>query len=130
MEMQQVRVGSFSSFSDGDYKVFVVGKQEVGVFRIGDGLVAYENLCPHAGGPVCQGKVFNRVEEILTDEKKSEGLRFAGERHVICPWHGYEFNLETGCHPADKNIRLKPVPVEVRGDQIYLSVRVPADAGA
>jgi nitrite reductase/ring-hydroxylating ferredoxin subunit len=128
METQQVRVGSFSSFADGDYKIFVVGKQEVGVFRIGDRLVAYENICPHAGGPVCQGKVFNRVEEILTDEKKSEGLRFAGERHVICPWHGYEFNLETGCHPADKKIRLKPVPVELRGDQIYLNVRAPADA--
>lgn len=128
METHQVPVATLSNFADGDYKVFTVGTFEIGVFRIGDKVVAYENVCPHFGGPVCQGKVFNRVEEILTAEQKSDGLRFASERHVICPWHGYEFNLETGCHPADPNVRLKAVPVELRGDQIFLSVRAPAAA--
>ena len=61
---------------DGDYRVFAVDEFEVGIFRTGSKVLAYENVCPHAGGPVCQGKIFNQVEEIITPDKKSAGLRF------------------------------------------------------
>ena len=64
--MEEVAVGRFAEIADGDYKVFAVDEFEVGVFRIGDKLVAYRNWCPHAGGPVCQGKIFHQIEEALT----------------------------------------------------------------
>jgi nitrite reductase/ring-hydroxylating ferredoxin subunit len=41
---------------------------------------------------------------------------------LVCPWHGFEFNLETGCHPGDASVRLTPVKVAVRGGQIYVGV--------
>jgi nitrite reductase/ring-hydroxylating ferredoxin subunit len=31
------------------------GGTSIGIFRLDGVLHAYENLCPHAGGPVCQG---------------------------------------------------------------------------
>jgi nitrite reductase/ring-hydroxylating ferredoxin subunit len=49
-------------------------------------------------------------------------LRFGKQRHIVCPWHGYEFDLATGCHPGDPSMRLTPVPVAVRNGQIYISV--------
>lgn len=120
---EEVAVGALAELAEGDYRVYALDEFEVGIFRLGDKLVAYENVCPHAGGPVCQGKLFNRVEEGLMPDKKSAGLKFSERRHVVCPWHGYEFDLETGCHPGDPKMRLRPIKVDVREGCIY--VRVP-----
>ena len=118
--MSEIVVGALSDFEDGDYRVFAVDGLEVGVFRRGDRFVAYENRCPHYGGPVCQGRLFNRVEEIVMPDQTSRGLRFSAEQHIVCPWHGYEFSLETGHHPGDPRIRLRPVPVRVDTGQVYI----------
>jgi nitrite reductase/ring-hydroxylating ferredoxin subunit len=121
--MDEVSVGKLTDIADGDYRVFALESLEVGIFRTGSKVLAYENICPHAGGPVCQGKIFHQVEEIITPDKKSAGLRFGKQRHIVCPWHGYEFDLATGCHPGDASVRLTPVPVAVRDGKIYVSVK-------
>jgi nitrite reductase/ring-hydroxylating ferredoxin subunit len=118
--MNEVAVAAFSEFQDGDHRVFAVDEFEVGIFRLGDKIVAYENVCPHAGGPVCQGKIFRQVEEPLRPDKKSAGMRFSKRRNIVCPWHGFEYDLETGCHPGDPTVRLTPVKVAVRDGQIYV----------
>jgi nitrite reductase/ring-hydroxylating ferredoxin subunit len=121
--MDEVAVGRFGDLADGDYRVYAVDDFEVGIFRVGDRVVAYRNVCPHAGGPVCQGKIFHRIEEALAPDMKSLGLRHSKRRNVVCPWHGYEFDIETGCHPGDPNVRLTPVPVAVRDGEIFVEVR-------
>ena len=118
--MDEVAVGRLSDLPDGDCRIYSLDTIEVGIFRLGDRVIAYENVCPHAGGPVCQGKIFNRVEEVLAADMKSRGLRFSNDRHVVCPWHGYEFNIETGCHPGDQTVRLTPIPVDVRDGEIFV----------
>ena len=85
-------------------------------------LIAYKNACPHFGGPVCQGKVINRVEENLLPDKRSKGLRFSRDEHVVCPWHGYEFNLMTGKHPGDPKIQLTRIPVSIRDERVRLQI--------
>jgi nitrite reductase (NADH) small subunit len=120
--MSEIMVGNFSDFADDDYKVLDLGAMEVGIFRRGAKLVAYQNHCPHYGGPVCQGKIFPRVEEELLPDKTSKGLRFTTDKHVVCPWHGYEFNLDTGRHPGDPKMRLRAVPVSVRDDQVFVNL--------
>jgi nitrite reductase/ring-hydroxylating ferredoxin subunit len=121
--VEEVSVGRFADLADGDYKVFALDEFEVGVFRIGEKIVAYRNDCPHAGGPVCQGKIFYQIEEALTPDMKSAGLRHSKRRNVVCPWHGYEFDIETGRHPGDPNVRLAPVKVTVRDGEIYVEVK-------
>ena len=101
--MSEIAIAAFKDFQDGDYRVFAVDDFEIGVFRLGDRVIAY-------------------VEEALTPDKKSAGLRFSKRRNVVCPWHGYEYDLETGCHPGDPTVRLTAVKVEVRGGQIYIGV--------
>ena len=122
MSRDEVAVGALADLADGDYRILAIEDIEVGVFRVGDRIVAYENVCPHAGGPVCQGQIFNRVEELLTPDKKSVGLRFSTRRNIVCPWHGYEFDIETGCHQGDRAVRLKPVKVDVREGQIFIGL--------
>jgi nitrite reductase (NADH) small subunit len=121
--MDEVAVGALEDWADGDHRIFSIDELEVGIFRIGEKVVAYENNCPHAGGPVCQGKIFNRVEEALTPDKKSAGVKFSDRRQIVCPWHGYEFDVETGCHPGNARMKLRRVKVDVREGHIY--VRVP-----
>jgi nitrite reductase (NADH) small subunit len=120
--MSDIAVAKLNDLSDGDYRIYALDALEVGIFRLGDTVIAYENVCPHAGGPVCQGKIFHQVEELLTSDMKSAGLRFGKERHIVCPWHGYEFNLTTGRHPGDAAMRLTPVKVAVRDGAIYVSL--------
>src|SRR6516164_4756457 len=84
--MAEVSVAKLTDIADGDYRIFALDKIEVGIFRTGSKVLAYENVCPHAGGPVCQGKIFHQVEEVITPDKKSAGLRFGKQRHIVCPW--------------------------------------------
>ena len=105
--MNEIMVGELSEFTEGGYRVLRVDDFEFGIFRQGDRLVAYENHCPHDGGPVCQGKVIPRVEEELAPDQTSRGLRFAKSKNIVCPWHGWEFDIETGRHCGDPKYRLR-----------------------
>ncbi len=84
-------------------------------------LFAYENTCPHQGGPVCQGMVTPAVKELL-----NEGLAVVGndfdesDMRIVCPWHGYEFSIQTGVHPASEEYRLTAVEVEEVDGVIYV----------
>lgn len=121
--MAELYVGKASEFDERDRKIIAQGDLEIGVFRVDNEFYAYENNCVHQGGPVCQGKILNRVMEVLADDKTSRGLKFSEEDvHIVCPWHGYEYNLKTGRHPGDKNVRMKPYEVKVTDGDVYVIV--------
>ena len=107
-------IGELKEFADGDYRILRVDDFEFGVFRQGDRVIAYENSCPHDGGPVCQGKVIPRVEEELAPDQTSRGLRFAKRRNIVCPWHGWEFDIRTGQSWCD--------PTSIRARQFLVTV--------
>ena len=94
-----------------------IDQRTIGVFRVKNKVYAYENTCPHQGGPVCQGAILPRVVERLTSDQESAGFEFhEGDLHIVCPWHGFEFNIETGCHPGKPDVRLSSVAVkEIEG---------------
>ena len=103
--------------------VIDIGDTTVGIFRVGGKLFAYENTCPHMGGPVCQGLIIPAVREIVNDKQVSTGYAFdESEMRIVCPWHGYEFSIETGSHPAKQSIRLKRVVVEEEGGDVYVTL--------
>ena len=121
--MAELFVGKESEFEDRDRKIIAQGDLEIGVFRVNGDFYAYENNCVHQGGPVCQGKILNKVEEVLAEDKTSKGLKFSEtDVHIVCPWHGYEYNLKTGRHPGDKNVRLKPYDVKISDGEVYVIV--------
>jgi len=95
---------------------------EIGIFRVDGRLYAWENRCAHAGGPVCQGKLMNRVVERLDAGKRSLGDDFSDQLHIVCPWHGYEYDVRTGEHPADSRARLRRIDVEEHGGEILVRI--------
>jgi len=121
--LQEIFVAGVEEIGEGERRVVENDGMEIGVFRVGDGYFAWESNCPHQGGPVCQGRIMNRVDEVIGDDRRSHGYRFVEEDvHIICPWHGFEFNIRTGRHPGDPDTRLRGFEVVVRDGGIYVCI--------
>ena len=121
--MREVFVGDRGSLRDGA-RIFVdVDHTEIGVFEHRGELFAYENVCRHQGGPVCEGTVLGKVEAILGDDKVQLGERFSEESiHLICPWHGWEYDLRTGACATDPTVAIRKYEVYERDGELYVVV--------
>jgi nitrite reductase/ring-hydroxylating ferredoxin subunit len=123
LNSNRVRVASSSQIEDGGRLVLGVDDLEVGIFRVDGELCAFENRCPHAGGPVCQGTMLDGVKEILDDTGRSLGQTWdESDPRIVCPWHGYEFSLKTGAFPTLPHIQLRRIPVEEDGGDVYVRI--------
>ena len=117
------RVPGAASISEGEQRVVEVGGEEVGIFRVKGKLHAYLNRCPHQGGPVCTGLLVGRTElELAADKTVIREVRSTDDQHLACPWHGWEFNVETGVCFAAPKFRLRDVQVTTDGDDLVLSL--------
>ena len=84
-------------------------------------LHAYENRCRHQGGPVCTGEIIGRYEQVLRPDGTVAGERFADDEvRIACPWHGWEYDLETGECTADRRFKLRRLEVRVREGEAYV----------
>lgn len=97
---------------------------QVGVFRLGDGLYALENRCPHQGGPVCDGEVFRRLVAEVDKETGRVREFYAGDEHdiIACPLHGWEIEIRTGKVLADSRRRAISFPVHVEADAVFVEI--------
>lgn len=121
--MALVYVGKRDDFVERGRKVIERGGVEIGVFLVDGEFHAYENRCSHVGGPVCQGRILNRVVEVIHDDKTSHGHKWSDtDVHIVCPWHGYEFDLKTGRHAGNPRLRLRSFDVTVKNDEVYVAV--------
>jgi nitrite reductase/ring-hydroxylating ferredoxin subunit len=121
--MREVNVGPASQFADPGRRVIAFERLEIAVFKLDREFFAYLNLCPHMGGPACQGKMIAKVVEIIAEDRASRGMRFSKTKmHVVCPWHGYEFDVRTGVHPGNPRARLRKLAVRVSGDDVIVGL--------
>lgn len=98
--------------------VFEVKGQSIGLIRTSDKVYAVRNLCPHKRAPVCKGTMRGTM---LPSEPGS--FVFDMESQVLqCPWHGWEFDLETGRTLCPSKSRLKLFPVTLRDQSVYLDL--------
>jgi nitrite reductase (NADH) small subunit len=88
--------------------------REIGILRVGNKLHAIRNRCPHHGGPLCLGTV--REREAGTPGRYSQ----SGHMVLRCPWHGWEFDLETGACPEDASLRVATYDVRVVGERVHV----------
>ncbi|HLH67440.1 MAG TPA: Rieske (2Fe-2S) protein [Solirubrobacteraceae bacterium] len=94
---------------------------EVGVLAHDGKLFAYENRCVHQGGPVCEGLILGAAERVLDETGADLGGRLDERRpRLICPWHGWEFDLATGRSVAYPQLGLRRFELEDRDGDVYL----------
>ena len=77
MTWRTVDLGTIDSVPLGEGRAYTINGLHIAVFRQRDGkLFATEGACPHRNGPLADGIV--------------------GGGKVICPFHAWKFDLETG----------------------------------
>jgi nitrite reductase (NADH) small subunit len=119
--MAEMLVCRDGEIAEGGVRVVRAGKVEIGVIRHGGKYYAYRNHCPHQGGPACEGLRMPQVKELIDENGVYHGKTFDhSDMHIVCPWHGYEYDVRTGEHPADASVRLRSIEVEEREGEILV----------
>ena len=80
--------------------VAVEGQERVAVYRNGQTLSAISNVCAHQGGPLGEGKI---VDGCLT-----------------CPWHGYQYDVQTGQSPPPFTEKVATYHLKLEGREVLL----------
>jgi nitrite reductase/ring-hydroxylating ferredoxin subunit len=120
--MPEYRVGTATDIPEGGKLVVACGSVEIGIFRLGGALFAWHNSCAHRQGPICQGRLFRRVIEPVAADGTVRTLDYATDTlHIVCPWHGYEFDVRTGEHPGDSSMRLRKAQVREEAGDVFVS---------
>lgn len=89
-----------------------IGGRSIGVFNVDGRYYAIRNRCPHQGAELCLGRV---VRPAVRARQPGVFVTQPGPPWLQCPWHGWEFNLETGgswFDPKKTRVRSYPVAVE------------------
>lgn len=121
--MAEVMVCSSAELAEGAVRIVTVRDLEIGIIRHKGACYAYRNVCAHQGGPVCEGLRLPQVEDVIGPGGSFLQQRFnENDVHIVCPWHGYEYHLTTGCHVGDPRLRLQKYPIAEREGNIYLTL--------
>lgn len=119
--MTEILVGKLSDFDEEARFVVSAGDTEIGVFRVQGHFYAYDNFCLHQGGPACEGTLIGKVEPVYGDDRSIVGETFSEtEKHFVCPWHGWEYDLATGECVSDRRLRLRRYQVVQKGEELYV----------
>ena len=117
-EGERVVVARLDEIPPGGKLVDVRGVS-IGLFRVGEEVVAVLNICPHELAPVCRGEVRGTTLPSAPGE-----YRWGREGEILaCPWHQWEFDLRTGASLTDPRVRLRTFPTEIADGEVVLTLR-------
>jgi len=98
-----LKIAEAKDVPPGQAAAFTIEGQQIALFNVEGTYYAIGDTCTHRGGPLSEGDV--------------QGTK------VTCPWHGAQFDLQTGTvlgPPAQKGVPSYKVVVE--GDDIKVEV--------
>jgi len=114
-----ISAGRVEDYRDGQVQIISVGRREIGVVRWHDRFFAVRNVCPHEGAGLCQGTVRARLQSSEVGRLEADDSRPV----VTCPWHGWEFDLQTGSAVfGDPSCRVRSYPTHVSNDMVIVDV--------
>lgn len=87
---------------EGEAKEFEINGKTICVAHTNEGCSAMDNVCVHRGGPLGQGVV---------DGNK-----------VVCPWHGWAFDANTGASVHNAEVRVAVLPMKIEGDDVFVAL--------
>ena len=120
--MPECFVAKASEMQDGDRRIVVSGKHEVGVFYKDGDYYAYSNYCVHAGGPACEGIMINKVVDIIAPDRTYRGpdlLRRVAFRLPVARLRIRHQDRRMRRRPAAE---LRKYDVVRRGDDVFVVV--------
>jgi len=92
--MPFVKVADTAAIAQGQGALVEHDGVALAVFNAGGGrFYAVSPICPHEDGPLAEGWLESQT--------------------VVCPWHGYSFDLTTGACLVDDGLAIATYPVRV-----------------
>lgn len=86
--------------AEGSCRAFTVAGRAIALVRLGGEVYALDDMCPHRGGSLGAGTI--------------EGGQ------IVCPMHGWKFDIKTGRLPMGGGVATHAVRIE--GDQILVEI--------
>lgn len=86
----------------GEAREFTVEQHTICVANENGKYFAMDNVCAHRGGPLGQGVVD------------------AGK--MVCPWHGWQFDLLTGKSEQSATLGVEVYEVKIEGDDVLVRI--------
>ena len=95
-----VPVCSVAEIPDHRARVVMAAGERVAIFKYDGKIAAVSNVCQHQNGPLGEGRIIDGC--------------------ITCPWHGYQYEPETGSSPPPFNERVPTFDVRVEGERVLL----------
>lgn len=113
------KVGTVDDIDPGKGMGVTVDGIEIAVFNVDGEFYAISNRCAHQQAPLCKaGERKIHAEHCWTEER---GGLDTDAGSVYCPWHLWEWDLETGRNPiTDK--RIGTFDVKVDGEDLLVGI--------
>jgi nitrite reductase/ring-hydroxylating ferredoxin subunit len=99
---ESFRVLAVADLPAGQAKVVQVNGRSIALYNAGGTIHAIDSFCAHRGGPLAEGT-------------------FDGDS-VVCPWHGFRFNLRDGACSPNPALRVACYPARIEGDDILVEM--------
>ena len=110
-------IGSVEELRSERLRVVELEGHRIGIISVEDAFFAVRDRCPHRPADICQGTVGGTFVGSPPQE-----LRYGKHDRVLrCPWHGWEFDLETGRSLLEpERFGLRVYPVTVHDDMVFV----------
>lgn len=95
---EYMKVAGTADIAPGSGMVAEVNGQSIAVFNVDGTFYAIDNTCVHRGGPLGEGELEGDV--------------------VTCPWHGWQYSVQTGICVNNPSARVKSYEVKVEGKDV------------
>ena len=112
--LERVAVCAAADLPPGARTLVAHGPHQVAVFNVDGRLHAVGNRCPHHGGPLCHGRIGGTR---VPSNAREYAWGMAG-RVLTCPWHDWQFDLETGATLFDPTVGVPVYPVAVEAGEV------------
>jgi len=97
-----VKVCSTTDVKAGCGKSIEINGKPVAVFNVDGNFYAINDTCLHRGGPLGEGELEGKI--------------------VICPWHGWRYDVTTGANEIVPDLPTQKYELKVDGDEILVDV--------
>jgi len=80
-----------------------ISGKPLALFNVDGGIYAINDVCGHRGGPLGEGELDGKT--------------------VICPWHGWRYNVTTGENELVPDLPTEKYDVKVDGEDILVDLK-------
>ncbi|HWA99594.1 MAG TPA: Rieske 2Fe-2S domain-containing protein [Pirellulales bacterium] len=97
-----VRIAAVDDCPAGQAVELVADDVLIALFNVDGTYHALDGVCPHQGGPLGKGCLAGAI--------------------VTCPWHGWQFDVRSGQHQLNRNLRQPMYAVRVDEGGIWVDL--------